>query len=361
MKRTKKVFVSVLGCAMALSMMPSIVHAQENIIINEENFPDPNFRVFLETLSEGEDGIFTPEEIEGITDLSYDGFSATEEEKLTDVSGIEYFTSLEYLDLSGNNIETLRVTSPVLVDLDCYENKLTSLTVTSPVLEWLDCHANQLTTLEANSAVLDYIDCSNNYLTSLDLTPFESLTFLDANCNVITSLDTSANPLLEEVHYIPRETKMDVKTDFDYTKVPTMDAYLQQYEDFLDISTDGLTIDLEKKTISLQEGVTSATLTLVLYDEYRYEYTFYYEDDQVKPEPPVEPEKPNVEPEEKPEVEKPDVEKPEQTPIKPEEKPMVEEETKSPQTSDASHMGAWMSLMLVAGAAGIMLEKRRKA
>lgn len=366
MKCTKKLCSSLLATAMVLSMTPTTIFADEkgDIDINEENFPDANFRALLETFREGKDGSFSQEEIKGITSISYDGFQCEEDEKLTTLTGINYFTSLQYLDVSGNNLTTLDVESPELINLDCYCNQLTSLRVTSNHLEWLDCHNNQLTTLEASSENLDFLDCGINNLTTLDLSVFPNITLCDANNNYITDVNVENNPLLEICYYIPKEIKMDVKENFDYTTVPTMDAYISENADFIDITEDGLILDTEKKTISLKEGVTTATLTIEAYGDetYTYNYTFYYEEEKPEVKPDVDPgNKPEVKPDQKPNV-KPEV-KPEAKPeVKPETKPTnkPQADQEVPHTADTSNVMMYM-MLFVSSAALLLSYKKRHA
>ena len=106
--------------------------------------------------------------------------------KLTDLSGIEYFTGLTALNCSRNNLTSLDLSDcPALMTLDCRDNPL----LTS--LDMSGCPA--LTTL----------NCSNNNLTSLDLSGCTSLTTLDLTFNLLlTSLDMSGCTAFEKLTII---------------------------------------------------------------------------------------------------------------------------------------------------------------
>ena len=103
--------------------------------INPMNFPDDEFRRCL--LSKG---IFSEEDVKKTKKLWVNN------ENITSIKGIEYFTALE--------------------ELDCSYNQLTSINV-------------------SKNTALTYIDCSNNQLTSLDLSGNSSLKTLDVKHNQI--------------------------------------------------------------------------------------------------------------------------------------------------------------------------------
>ena len=113
---------------------------------------------------------------------------------ITSLAGIEYFTDLEFLDCSGNQLTTLDVTKLTnLQTLDCMGNQLTTLDVTKLTkLMFLVCAGNQLTTLDVTGLTnLKNLFCSDNQLTALDVTGLTNLTDLECNGNQLVSLDVS--------------------------------------------------------------------------------------------------------------------------------------------------------------------------
>ena len=87
-------------------------------------------------------------------------FLDLQNKNITSLAGIEYFTDLEVLYCSGNQLTTLDVT------------KLTNLT-------GLICAGNQLTTLDVTGLTsLMILVCNDNQLTALDVTGLTSLTDL---------------------------------------------------------------------------------------------------------------------------------------------------------------------------------------
>ena len=70
-------------------------------------------------------------------------------------------------------------------------------------LLYLDCMDNQLTSLDiSQNTALTYLSCWGNQLTSLDLSQNTALTELYCSYNQITILDVSANTALTKLHCI---------------------------------------------------------------------------------------------------------------------------------------------------------------
>ena len=152
------------------------------------------------------------------------------DELKTYFSSLEYLrisgNSLEYLDLSGhptltriecyktsadinlNNICSLKEITikycrsnnninindcTALIDISCDDNNLTSLDVSGcTALTELDCSGDQLTSLDVSGCTaLTKLNCYNNQLTSLDLRSNTALTNLSCPYNELTSLDVS--------------------------------------------------------------------------------------------------------------------------------------------------------------------------
>ncbi|MDU8886285.1 T9SS type A sorting domain-containing protein [Yeosuana sp. MJ-SS3] len=102
---------------------------------------------------------------------------------ITNLSGIEAFTSLQTLSCDNNNIVMLDLRSNTnLTHVYCYYNSLTSL-------------------LLPNSNTLEQLEFYNNFLTSIDLTPYSNLTFLRSYNNpTLGSLDVSDSPNLQYLY-----------------------------------------------------------------------------------------------------------------------------------------------------------------
>lgn len=163
------------------------------IAINEENFPDENFRAYLMSQSYGKDGIITEEEIKNVVRID------VREKNITNLKGIEYFTALTDLNCSWNQLTSLDgAKNTALTKLDCSSNQLTNLDVSkNTALTVLGCERNQLTSLDVSKNTdLTGLWCRYNQLTSLDVSKNTALTGLYCSSNQLTNLDVSKNTTL---------------------------------------------------------------------------------------------------------------------------------------------------------------------
>ena len=133
---------------LSLFLLFSISVFADDIAINEENFPDANFRavVAASRIDKDQNGYLSEEEITATTYLLIDSKS------IADLKGIELFTSLVNLSCSHNQLTSLDVSkNTALTNLDCSYNQLTSLDVSkNTALEVLHCYDNLLTSLDVS-------------------------------------------------------------------------------------------------------------------------------------------------------------------------------------------------------------------
>ena len=192
-----------------------------DVVINNTNFPDENFRKFLSDskIDENQDHSLNQDELSKIGTLFLHIPGPIE-----DLRGLEYLTFLEYLighptgkldkiDVSPlPNLKEVNVGGGVLRELTfgnnpvldwvlCQDNKLTSLDLhTLNNLLTCSCYNNQLTnlTLGEHPGFVS-LDCHNNKLSSLSLNQCENLIELICNDNQLTALDVSNNLKLKEI------------------------------------------------------------------------------------------------------------------------------------------------------------------
>lgn len=209
-----------LVLCMTLSLLPATASATENgVAINETNFPDALFREKVAEYDKNNDGVLSDTEISNIRSISINGDSSKGGD-VTDLKGIEYFTSLTRLQCGHNKISKLDVSkNTALTELYCPNNELTELdlgnntalgqlTVTNNQLKELDiskdtaltnllCGDNELTSLDlSKNTALKSLECFSNKLTALDLSNNTNLEVLRCNDNKLTSLDLSNNTLI---------------------------------------------------------------------------------------------------------------------------------------------------------------------
>ena len=210
-------FASVLLYVSGLLLPGQMVHAEpEGVEINEENFPDKNFRDFVKSLPGSWDGVFTDAELADITSMHCDYWS------IQDMTGIGYFTALTELRCVGNQLTNLDLSENInLEELCCDHNGkgLTSLNVSNcPALTKLVCDGNQLTSLDvSNCPALTRLDCQFNQLITLNVSKNTELTYLSCGDNSLTSLDVSKNTKLEELYCCHNDL-----TSLDVSRIPAI-------------------------------------------------------------------------------------------------------------------------------------------
>lgn len=234
-----------LVLCMTLSLLPATASATENgVAINETNFPDALFREKVAEYDRNNDGVLSDTEISNIRSISINGDSSKGGD-VTDLKGIEYFTSLTRLQCGHNKISKLDVSkNTALTELYCPNNELTELdlgnntalgqlTVTNNQLKELDiskdtaltylaCANNQLKELNVSkNTALTELSCSYNQLTELNVNNNTALTRIDCGSNQLSELDVSKNTALTYLSCGSNEgnklTKLDVSNNTELT------------------------------------------------------------------------------------------------------------------------------------------------
>ena len=192
--------------------------AEGGVAINEENFPDPTFRTYVDdNFDTTDDDALDAAEIAMVTSIAVYGMG------ISDLKGVEYFTALTTLDCGFNQLTSLDITNnTALTKLNCSDNQLTSLDVTNnTALTELDCASNQLTSLDVtNNTALEILYCYSNQLTSLDVRKNTALTDLDCHFNQLTSLEvtnTNNTALKVLLCYSNQLTSLDVSKNMALT------------------------------------------------------------------------------------------------------------------------------------------------
>ena len=106
--------------------------------------------------------------------------------------------TLTFLDVSSQNISDL-------TGIEDFTN-----------LTWLECDDNQLTILNVSQNIIDFLYCENNNLTSLDVSYLTDLYVLSCFNNQLTSLDVSQNTYLASLNcYGNQFMSLDVSNNSD--------------------------------------------------------------------------------------------------------------------------------------------------
>ena len=163
-------------------------------IINEDYFPDANFRNHLMNYEGYSKGYITSSDVASRTSFLY-----LNNRRISDLTGIEYFTNLEQLDCSDNFISgtfnLLKLTK--LNYLHCEKNHIRALNLPAS-METLVCSDNWMTSLDLTGlSKLKHLDCGSNDFTSLQVNGFSNLYTLECNNNKnLTSLTCNNNKAL---------------------------------------------------------------------------------------------------------------------------------------------------------------------
>jgi Leucine-rich repeat (LRR) protein len=112
--------------------------------------------------------------------------------QISDLTGIEYFTNLIYLNFGQNSITSLNLSQLTqLQRLGCYQNNIASLNLSTLThLQYLFCQQNQITSLNfSNNPQLTTVYCGNNQISSLDFSANPLFNDLGCRNNQLTSLN----------------------------------------------------------------------------------------------------------------------------------------------------------------------------
>lgn len=205
-----------------------------------EAFPDDGFfsyvkREVLQDESIGDDTILDDAMVALIrahTDIVF--------AKLTvyGLEGLQYFSALESLDVSQNNIYEIDVSANTMLSkLDCGSALISELDVSkNPLLEELICNNNSLSEIDvSNNPALKTLVCFYNNLSSLDVRSNPELRVLHFSNNQVSEIDVSNNLLLEElVFYDNQVSVLDVGVNTALEELWCSDNQIE----VLDVSTN---------------------------------------------------------------------------------------------------------------------------
>ena len=192
--------------------------ASSSVAIDKAHFPDSFFREFVKNnFDKNSNGYLSAAEIKAIksVDCSYI-YNSDPFEMLSSIKGIEYFTELEYLDCSSNDISSLDLSKNTkLTYLNCIGNfKLASLDLSKNTkLKTLHCSQTRLMHIDlSKNTELTEINIANTQLGDVDLSKNTKLVKVTATRSGLTSLNISKCTKLEtlECEYNANLPKLDI-------------------------------------------------------------------------------------------------------------------------------------------------------
>ncbi len=186
-------------------LLTLITNAQQTYV------PDGNFENYLETHDADGNTVVIGDTNSMGNGIANDNYVLTSRisnvtaldvssQNIADLTGIEDFQNLEFLNCYDNALTILNLSgNTALQQLWCLYNQLTGLDVTqNPALQILSCNHNQLSNLNiAQNPDLQYLNCNNNQLTVLDITQNPAIQELYCASNQLANLNTSQNPALQ--------------------------------------------------------------------------------------------------------------------------------------------------------------------
>ncbi|WP_299115299.1 T9SS type A sorting domain-containing protein [uncultured Winogradskyella sp.] len=202
------------------------------------NIPDPNFKarllqaspainiakdfngndIIVDTNNNGEIEV---SEALNVYELRVQNQNRPANQNISDLTGIESFTNLEFLNCRHNSISNINISQNINlktiwsngnaistidttqnIDLEYLEisnNELTNLDISQNInLKNLRCSVNNINMLDVSqNSGLIYLNFSNNQISNIDVTQNINLTHLTCSSNHLTSLDISQNNNLE--------------------------------------------------------------------------------------------------------------------------------------------------------------------
>ena len=158
--------------------------------------PDANFEAELNTLGYDDianDGKVPTALIEVVTELIINN------KNISDLTGIEDFSSLVTLECESNNLTSIDISNNVLLEtLKALDNQITSINTSLNInLKVIDVGNNPISSLDfSNNNLITRLECDRTNISSLDITNLTQLDFLEAHVTNISTLDVSQNSVL---------------------------------------------------------------------------------------------------------------------------------------------------------------------
>jgi len=177
--------------------------------------PDANFVTYLQTIIPSAMSGNQMDTSNPVVTTTTDSIICANK-NIFNLSGIQYFSSLTYLNCDSNHLPSLPTLSNSLIKLHCHWNTLTSLPTLPISLTFLDCSWNSISSLPTLPNSLTFLDCNTNSIASLPTLPNSldtlfcysdwltnlpalpnSLSYLNCSQNQITILPTLPNSLIK--------------------------------------------------------------------------------------------------------------------------------------------------------------------
>jgi len=157
--------------------------------------PDAHFVTWLQTnvpsAMNGNQMDITDPAVTSMTNVNVSDLS------ISDLSGVEYFSSLTMLNCDSNLLTGIAQFPPYLVSLSCKDNQISFLGSLPPSLRTLKCNNNNLSTLPLLPDSLEFLNVNNNQITAISSLPvmLSDLMCSDNGLNTIASFPPNLNTI----------------------------------------------------------------------------------------------------------------------------------------------------------------------
>ncbi len=178
------------------------------------SFTDPLFKQYILDNFSGDKTTIQTIDVANVTSLNLSV------QKLENLGGLEYFTSLTSLDCSYNKLRSIDISRNLqLEELICSENEILSFDLSeNKKLRNLNCGFNRLKKLNLkNNTLLEKLVCHWNLLTDLSIENNSLLEELDFGYNHIFGIELGSKPNLQHL-----ECSQNGLLDLDVSQCPSL-------------------------------------------------------------------------------------------------------------------------------------------
>ena len=212
------------------TQIPNAVFASEGVSFDKFNFPDAKFREAIQMAYPNytKDGVLSLDEISKITSLD------VSESGITDLTGIEHFISLEYLNVSVNNLKKLDLSKNTLLNtIEASNNQLLESIELPKDIENIYINFNYSL---KDFDISKFEKLKNFYgadvkLNNVDLTNLLELIALDLSNTNLSQIDVSKNLKLEYLNVSENNLiELDLRTNINLITVDVVNNKLNKIE-----------------------------------------------------------------------------------------------------------------------------------
>lgn len=184
-------YCSQSGLSQTLWQQPSCGNSPSDIV----QFSDPNLQACILAALPGQPSSITVAMAQQQLEVICPG------KNISSLGGLENFTGLQVLDLTGNQISQFGLSFQSMRQLKLGANQLTQLDLSNMSnVVWLDVSDNQLASLTGLANVyFQTLDVSNNKLTTMDISTQSRLQSANLSNNQITSVTDTFNKTLSQL------------------------------------------------------------------------------------------------------------------------------------------------------------------